>query len=210
MGNSTVVDSMVHDGLGEVYNNFHMGMTGELVAEKHSITREQQDEFAVNSHKKAAAAWRDGRFDAEVLPVEIPAKKKGAAPDVLKRDDSIREDASMETLGALRPAFKPQGGTVTAGNAPGVNDAAAALVVMSAAKAKELGCKPMATIRAQATSVQKPQIAHARPRYRGAKKFLRALGGNSTMSTSIRTQRSLRCTGQVGRHEGNWAFVWTK
>jgi acetyl-CoA C-acetyltransferase len=157
MGNSTVVDSMVHDGLWEVYNNFHMGMTGELVAEKHSITREQQDEFAVNSHKKAAAAWREGRFDAEVFPVEIPAKKKGGAPDVLKRDESIREDASVETLGALKPAFKPQGGTVTAGNAPGVNDAAAALVVMSAARAKELGCKPMATIRAQATSGVDPK-----------------------------------------------------
>jgi acetyl-CoA C-acetyltransferase len=134
-----------------------MGMTGELVAEKHSITREQQDEFAVNSHKKAAAAWREGRFDAEVFPVEIPAKKKGGAPDVLKRDESIREDASVETLGALKPAFKPQGGTVTAGNAPGVNDAAAALVVMSAARAKELGCKPMATIRAQATSGVDPK-----------------------------------------------------
>src|SRR5882724_10698268 len=157
MGNGTVVDSMVHDGLWEVYNNFHMGVTGELVAEKHSITREQQDEFAVNSHKKAAAAWREGRFDAEVVPVEIPAKKKGAAPDLFKRDESIREDASMESLGALKPAFKPQGGTVTAGNAPGVNDAAAALVVMSAEKAKELGCTPMATIRAQATSGVDPK-----------------------------------------------------
>jgi acetyl-CoA C-acetyltransferase len=175
MGNSTVVDSMVHDGLWEVYNNFHMGMTGELVAEKHSITREQQDEFAVNSHKKAAAAWREGRFDAEVLPVEIAAKKKGGAPDVLKRDESIREDASMETLGALKPAFKPQGGTVTAGNAPGVNDAAAALVVMSAAKAKELGCKPMATIRAQATSGVDPKWLMLAP-VTGVQKVLERAG----------------------------------
>jgi acetyl-CoA C-acetyltransferase len=179
MGNSTVVDSMVHDGLWEVYNNFHMGMTGELVAEKHSITREQQDEFALNSHKKAAAAWREGRFDAEVVPVEIPAKKKGVAPEILKRDESIREDASMESLGALKPAFKPQGGTVTAGNAPGVNDAAAALVVMSAAKAKELGCKAMATIRAQATSGVDPKWLMLAP-VTGVQKVLARAGWKTT------------------------------
>ncbi len=157
MGNATVVDSMVNDGLWDIYNNFHMGMTGELVAEKHSISREEQDEFAVNSHQKAAAAWREGRFDAEVMAVEIPAKKKGGTPELFRRDESIREDASMQSLGALRPAFKPQGGTVTAGNAPSVNDAAAALVIMSAAKAKELGCSVIAQIRAQATSGVEPK-----------------------------------------------------
>jgi acetyl-CoA C-acetyltransferase len=149
MGDSVVVDSMVKDGLWCACEDFHMGMTGELVAEKHSITREQQDAHALESHRRASAAWREGRFDAEVVPVNVPGKK-GAAT-LFSRDESVREDASMEALAALRPVFKKDG-TVTAGNAPGVNDAAAAVVVMSAEKAKELGLKAMVTIRAQATS----------------------------------------------------------
>ena len=131
-----------------------MGMTGELVAEKHSITREQQDAYALESHRRASAAWRQGRFDAEVIPVEVPGKK--GAVTVVKRDESVREDASMEGLAALKPAFKKDG-TVTAGNAPGVNDAAAAVVVMSASRAKELGLKAMVTIKAQATSGVAPR-----------------------------------------------------
>ncbi|WP_263368305.1 acetyl-CoA C-acetyltransferase [Edaphobacter bradus] len=149
MGDSVAVDSMVKDGLWCACEDWHMGMTGELVAEKHSFTREQQDAFALESHRRASAAWREGRFDAEVVPVEVPGKK--GAVTVVKRDESVRDDASMEALAALRPAFKKDG-TVTAGNAPGVNDAAAAVVVMSAEKAKELGLKPMVTIKAQSTS----------------------------------------------------------
>jgi len=149
MGDSVVVDSMVRDGLWCACEDFHMGMTGELVAEKHSITREQQDAYALESHRRASAAWREGRFDAEVVPVDVPGKK--GAVTVFSRDESVREDTSMEALAALKPAFKKDG-TVTAGNAPGVNDAAAAVVVMSAEKAKELGLKAMVTIRAQATS----------------------------------------------------------
>jgi acetyl-CoA C-acetyltransferase len=156
MGNATAVDSMVHDGLWDIYNDYHMGITGENVAEKHNISREEQDEYALNSHRKAAAAWNAGYFDAEVLPVEIPAKKKGGAPTLFSRDESVREDASIEALRALKPAFKKDG-TVTAGNAPGVNDAAAALVVMSAKKAAALGLKPLVTIRAQATSGVEPK-----------------------------------------------------
>jgi acetyl-CoA C-acetyltransferase len=155
MGDSTVVDSMVRDGLWCSCDDQHMGMTAELVAEKHSITREQQDRYALESHRRAAAAWREGRFQAEVVPVSLPAKK-GSAATVVSRDESVREDASLESLGALRPAFKADG-TVTAGNAPGVNDAAAALVVMSSARAKALALKPMATIRAQATSGVAPK-----------------------------------------------------
>ena len=151
MGNQVAVDAMVNDGLWDVYNDFHMGQTAELVAEKYGITRDQQDCFALLSHQKAAAAWREGRFAAEVVPVEIPAKKKGTEPKLFERDESIREDASIESLRALKPAFKKDG-TVTAGNAPGVNDAAAAVVVMSAAKAKALGLQPMARIVAHATS----------------------------------------------------------
>ena len=151
MGNQIAVDAMVHDGLWDVYNDFHMGQTAELVAEKYGITRDEQDCFALRSHQKAAAAWRAGRFAAEVVPVQIPAKKKGAEPKLFERDESVREDATIESLRALKPAFKKDG-TVTAGNAPGVNDAAAAVVVMTAAKAKALGLTPMVRIVAHATS----------------------------------------------------------
>ncbi len=151
MGNATVVDSMINDGLWDVFNDYHMGMTGENVAEKHGITREEQDVYALNSHRKAAAAQKAGYFAAEMLPVEVPAKKKGQPPIFLDRDESVREDASIEALRALKPAFKKDG-TVTAGNAPGVNDGGAAVVVMSARKAKELGLEPMVHVRAQATS----------------------------------------------------------
>jgi len=153
MGDTTAVDSIVKDGLWCPCENWHMGSSAELVAEKHNFTRTQQDEYALNSHRKAAAAAKEGRFDAEIVPVEI-ASKKGTT--VVSRDESIREDASLETLGALKPAFKKDG-TVTAGNAPGLNDAAAALVVMSAERAKALGLTPLATIRAQATSGVAPK-----------------------------------------------------
>lgn len=151
MGNATAVDSMVNDGLWDSFNNYHMGQTAENVAEKYKITREGQDEYALNSHRKAAEAWKECRFKSQVVPVEIPAKKKGQPSTLFDHDESIREDASLEALRALKPAFKKDG-TVTAGNAPGVNDAAAALIVMSAAKAKSLGLEPMVRIRAQATS----------------------------------------------------------
>jgi acetyl-CoA C-acetyltransferase len=154
MGDSTVVDSMVKDGLWCACEDYHMGITGENVAEKHSITREMQDAYALESHRRASAAWREGRFDAEVVPVSIPGKK--GAVTVFSRDESVRDDASLEALAALRPAFKKDG-TVTAGNAPGVNDAAAAVVVMSAAKAASLGIKPLVTIKAQATSGVAPK-----------------------------------------------------
>jgi len=150
MGDAALVDSMVKDGLWCACDDQHMGMTGELVAEKHSITREQQDAYALESHRRAAAAWSEGRFNAEVMPVLLPAKK-GEAPVEFRSDESVREDTSMEALAKLRPAFKANG-TVTAGNAPGVNDAAAAVMVMSAERARELGLKPMVTIKAQATS----------------------------------------------------------
>lgn len=156
LGNATAVDSMIHDGLWDAYNDYHMGITGENVAAKHSVTREAQDEYALNSHRKATAAWDEGRFDAEVIPVSVPARKRGAAPDTVSRDESVREDASLEALAALKPAFKKDG-TVTAGNAPGVNDAAAALVVMSAARAEALGIPPLVRIRAQASSGVDPQ-----------------------------------------------------
>jgi len=154
LGNGTLVDSVVNDGLWDHYNDQHMGISAENVAEKHTITRERQDQFAMESHRRAAAAWKEGRFAAEVVPVEVPAKK--GPPTLFSEDESIRPDVSLESLAGLRPAFKKDG-TVTAGNAPGLNDAAAAVVVMSASKAASLGLKPMAHIRAQATSGVDPK-----------------------------------------------------
>src|SRR5271167_4809329 len=151
LGDQKVVDSMVHDGLWDVYNDYHMGNTGENVAEKYHITREEQDEYAVNSHRKAIAAINERRFKDQIVPVELPAKKKGAPSALFAKDEGPREDTTPEVLRSLKAAFKKDG-TVTAGNAPGVNDGAAALVLMTAAKAKELGLKPMARIVAQATS----------------------------------------------------------
>jgi acetyl-CoA C-acetyltransferase len=133
-----------------------MGNTGENVAEKYGITREEQDEFALNSHKKAIAAWKECRFKSQVVPVELPAKKKGAAPVIFDQDESPREDTTIEALRALKPAFKKDG-TVTAGNAPGVNDGAAAVIVTTYKKAKELGAEPLARIVAQATSGVDPK-----------------------------------------------------
>jgi acetyl-CoA C-acetyltransferase len=156
LGNGQVIDSMVHDGLWDIYNDYHMGITGENVAEKYGITREEQDEYAVNSHRKAVAAMNECRFKSQIVPVEIPARKKGAAPVIFDRDESPREDTSIETLRALKPAFKKDG-TVTAGNAPGVNDGAAAVVVTSASRAKELGAQPMVRIIAQSTSGVEPK-----------------------------------------------------
>ena len=156
LGDSQIVDSMIRDGLWDVYNDYHMGITGENVAEKYGISREEQDEFAVNSHRKAVSAIKECRFKSQVVPVELPAKKKGAAAVIFDKDESPREDTTIEILRSLKPAFKKDG-TVTAGNAPGVNDGAAAVVVTSAAKAKELGAKPMVRIVAQATSGVEPK-----------------------------------------------------
>src|SRR5438445_4218387 len=151
LGNAQIVDSMVQDGPWDIYNNYHMGITGENVAEKYGITREEQDEFAVNSHRKAVAAMKECRFKSQIIPVELPAKKKGAAPVIFDKDESPREDTTIEILRSLKPAFKKDG-TVTAANAPGVNDGAAAVVVTSAVVAKQLDAKPMVRIIAQATS----------------------------------------------------------
>jgi len=156
LGNAQVIDSMVNDGLWDIYNDYHMGITGENVAEKYGITREEQDEFAVNSHRKAVAAIKECRFKSQIVPVEIPAKKKGAAPVVFDKDEGPREDTTIEVLRSLKPAFKKDG-TVTAGNAPGVNDGAAAVVVTTAQRAKELNAKPLARIVAQATSGVEPK-----------------------------------------------------
>jgi len=156
LGNQTVTDAMVHDGLWDKYNDYHMGVTGENVAEKFGIGRDQQDEYAVCSHQKAVAAIKSGKFKDEIISVEVPSKKKGAAPAMFDTDEGPREDTTAEVLRALKPAFKKDG-TVTAGNAPSTNDGAAAVVVTTMAKAQQLGVKPMARIVAQATSGVAPE-----------------------------------------------------
>jgi len=174
LGEAKVVDSMIRDGLWCALEDQHMGMTGELVAEKHSITREMQDAYAVESHRRAAAAWSEGRFDAEVMPVVLPSTDNSGSPVTFRMDESVRGNASMEALAKLRPAFKPDG-TVTAGNAPGMNDGAAALVLMPAERAKELGVKAMVTIRAQATSGIAPRWVMMAP-VTGVRKVLERAG----------------------------------
>lgn len=161
MGNGKLVDSMINDGLWDAYNDYHMGNTGEVVAEKFSVTREQQDEYALNSHLKAAAAIKAGYFKDEIIPIEIPQRK--GAPIIFDTDESVRADTSIEALGKLKPAFKKEGGTVTAGNAPGVNDGASAVVVTSRERAAALGVEPMARIVAQSTSGVEPSLVMMAP-----------------------------------------------
>jgi acetyl-CoA C-acetyltransferase len=180
LGDSVAVDSMIRDGLWCASEDWHMGMTAELVADKYSIPRAEQDAYALESHRRAAEATRAGRFTVEIASVTLPAAKKNVAPVVLSRDESIRDEAiddptaALAALTALRPAFKPDG-TVTAGNAPGVNDAAAAVVVMSAARARALGLTPLATIRAQATSGIAPKWVMLAP-ITGVRKVLDRAG----------------------------------
>lgn len=178
MGNSTAVDSMIQDGLWCACEDFHMGNTAELVAEKYSIPRADQDAYALESHRRAAAAQREGRFDKEIVPVTVSAR--GSSATVVSRDESVREAAvddpaaALAALSSLKPAFKSDG-TVTAGNAPGVNDAAAAVVVMTAERARSLGLTPLATIRAQATSGIAPKWVMLAP-IEGVRKVLQRAG----------------------------------
>jgi acetyl-CoA C-acetyltransferase len=161
MGNGQMIDLLIHDGLWCPFENWHMGNTGEVVAEKHQITRETQDDFAYNSHRKAHAAREAGYFKDEIIPIEIPQKK--GEPIVLDYDEPVRADTTAEALGKLKPAFKKDGGTVTAGNAPGVNDGGSAVVVTSPEKAAELGIEPLARVISYATSGIEPKYIMLAP-----------------------------------------------
>jgi acetyl-CoA C-acetyltransferase len=160
MGNGALVDSLINDGLWCSFESCHMGMSGEVVAEAYSVGRTEQDVYAAESHRKAARATREGWFKDEILPITIPQKK--GSPIVIDRDEAIREDTTAEALAGLKPAFKKDG-SVTAGNAPGVNDGAAALVVMSADTARDLGKPPMARIVGQATTGLPPRMVLMTP-----------------------------------------------
>ena len=160
LGHGTIVDSAINDGLWCAFDDQHMGCTGEVVSERFHVSRAEQDEYALNSHRKASAAITSGKFKDEILPIEI-AQRKGA-PIVFDTDEPVRPDTSLESLGKLKPAFK-EGGTVTAGNAPGVNDGASAVVVTSAERAGALGAVAMARIVAQATSGTEPKLVMMAP-----------------------------------------------
>ncbi len=162
LGHGQVIDSMVHDGLWDKYNDFHMGMTGELVADEYNISREEQDAFAAQSHARAAAAQAAGKFKDEIVSLEIPQRK--ADPITFDTDEGPRGDTTAESLGKLRPAFKRDGGSVTAGNASSINDGASALLVMSERKANELGHKPLARITGYATGGVEPKWVMMAPK----------------------------------------------
>ncbi|MEK7309763.1 MAG: acetyl-CoA C-acetyltransferase [Planctomycetota bacterium] len=144
LGHAELIDAMVYDGLWDIYNNFHMAITAELVSEKYKVSREMQDAFAAKSHQKAVKAAKDGKFKDEMLPVKIPAPK-GKEPLTLDKDEGVREDTTAEKLGQLKPAFK-ENGTVTAGNASQISDGASALLIMSSEKQEKMGINPMARI----------------------------------------------------------------
>jgi acetyl-CoA C-acetyltransferase len=160
IGHAKVVDSMIQDGLWDAFEDYHMGNTGEIVAEKFQVTRQQQDQYALDSHRKAVRAIREGRFRDEVVPVVIRQKK--GDPILMEVDESPREDSSLEKLSALKPVFKKDG-TVTAGNAPGTNDGAAAVIVSSLKVAQELNLPPLAEIKAQAVSGVEPRFVMMAP-----------------------------------------------
>ena len=161
MGDTKMVDVMVNDGLWDAFNNYHMGITAENVVEQWGLTREELDAFALASQQKASAAQQAGKFKDEIVPVEIPQKK--GDPKIFDTDEFIKHDASAEGLAKLKPAFKRDGGTVTAGNASGINDSGAAVVVMSAEKAEELGLKPLVKIVSYASAGVDPKIMGVGP-----------------------------------------------
>lgn len=160
IGNGEIIDAMIHDGLWCAFDNWHMGETGEVVAEKYQITRAQQDDFAYHSHRKAVAAIAAGKFQDEIFPIAIEQRK--GEPIIFATDEGPRADSSLETLAKLKPAFRPAG-TVTAGNASALNDGAAAIVIMSEEKANQLGLEPLARITAQATSGIEPKLVMMAP-----------------------------------------------
>lgn len=171
MGNATVVDTMLRDGLTDGFEDYHMGITAENVAEQYGITREDQDSFALQSQKRAVVAVEAGRFKEEIVPVEIPQRR--GEPLVFDTDEFPRKDVSLEGLSKLRPAFQKDG-SVTAGNSSGINDGAAAVVVMSAEKAKELGVPVLATIKSYASAGLDPKVMGCGPIYASRKALEKA------------------------------------
>ncbi|HEP1414750.1 acetyl-CoA C-acetyltransferase [Streptococcus pyogenes] len=161
LGNSQLIDTLVHDGLTDAFNNYHMGITAENVAQKYGISREEQDQFALESQEKAAKALENHRFADEIVPVSVPQRRKD--PLIVTTDEYPKVDTSLEKLQQLRPAFLPKEGTVTAGNASGINDGAALLMLMTEEKALELGLTPLVTIESYASAGVAPELMGTGP-----------------------------------------------
>ncbi|EZM71810.1 acetyl-CoA acetyltransferase [Streptococcus pyogenes ABC020047977] len=161
LGNSQLIDTLVHDGLTDAFNNYHMGITAENVAQKYGISREEQDQFALESQEKAAKALENHRFADEIIPVSVPQRRKD--PLIVTTDEYPKVDTSLEKLQQLRPAFLPKEGTVTAGNASGINDGAALLMLMTEEKALELGLTPLVTIESYASAGVAPELMGTGP-----------------------------------------------
>jgi acetyl-CoA C-acetyltransferase len=188
MGHGQIIDSMIYDGLTDVFNQYHMGITAENIAQRWGISREEQDVFAMQSQMKAARARREGKFDDEIVSIEISQGKK--EPIIFNQDEFIREDVTLEKLAKLKPAFK-QDGTVTAGNASGINDGAAMLIVMSAEKAQALGLKPLVKIVSYANAALDPSI----------------MGYGPVPATRIALQRAGMTIRDIDLVEANEAFA---
>ena len=201
MGNAEVLDSMIHDGLWCPFEQWYMGLAGEAVAEKYKVTRDDQDEFAAGSHRKAARAAKECWFRDEILPVAVPQKK--GDPLIVNYDEPVREDTTVETLRKLKPAFRKDG-TVTAGNAPGVNDAAAAVVVMAAERAQALDLTPMARIVGQATSGLAPKWLLMTP-VQAVQKLLRKVGWTLEEVDLIELNEAF--SAQAVAVIGSWAWI---
>jgi acetyl-CoA C-acetyltransferase len=203
LGNGELVDGVIHDGLWDSFNNFHMGSAAELIARKFKVTREDQDRFSVESHQKAARAQKEGKFKEEIVPVLIPQKK--GDPKCFCLDERVRPDSSMETLAKLRPAFEKDG-TVTAANAPGLNDGASALVVMSGAAVKRSGAKPMARITGYATGGTAPEMVFYAPVV-AVKRLAEKLGRKPNDWDLIEANEAFAAQAIVDGRELEWDFA---
>ena len=200
MGNSPMIDTMVNDGLWEAFNNYHMGVTAENIAEQFQITREEQDQFAAASQAKAAKAQAEGRFTAEIIPMTIKGKK---GDTVIDKDEFIRGDSTAAVLAKLRPAFKPDG-TVTAGNASGINDGAAAVVLMTRGEAEKRGLKPLAAIRSWATAGVDPKIMGTGP-IPASKKALKKAGWTVKDLDLVEANEAFAAQAIAVQREMGWA-----
>ncbi len=200
MGHGELVDGMIHDGLWDSFNNFHMGAAAELIAKKYNATREDQDRFSMESHQKAAKAQAEGAFQDEIVPVMIPQKK--GDPKCFCVDERVRPDTTMETLAKLRPAFQKDG-TVTAGNAPGLNDGASALVVMSGAAVGRTGVKPLARVKGYATGGTAPEMVFYAPVV-AVKKLAAKLGCKTNSWDLVEANEAFAAQAIVDARELEW------
>jgi len=200
LGHGELVDGMIHDGLWDSFNNFHMGVAAELIAKKFNVTREDQDRFSMESHKKAAKAQSDGAFKEEIVPVMIPQRK--GDPKCFCVDERVRPETTMETLAKLKPAFQKDG-TVTAGNAPGLNDGASALVVMSGAAVGRTGVKPLARVNGYATGGVAPEMVFYAPVI-AVRKLAEKLGCKTNSWDLIEANEAFAAQAIVDARELEW------